>query len=295
MTPGSALSRRTLLGAVALAGIGVPARAAAPSPARVVALDWPCAQNLLALGLAPMAVPELELYATLVVEPRVSSATRELGLRSEPNLELVFQLAPDLVLMGDELASLRERLETVAPVEMFSPDGFDGADPVLKGDSALRALAERLGLENAYRAFRQRFEREMDEARQRLRGYDGRPLFIATVIDGRRMLVFGQNSLFQSVLNRLGIVNAWTGETTPYGHTTVTADRLARQTDARLLCVGDSSAVALAKLLASPVVSSLPFARMGRVARIPDVLFYGGLPSASRFARLASTALAADG
>lgn len=289
----AALSRRALLGALAFAGLGAPARAA--SPERIVALDWPSAQNLLALGVDPMALPERALYAELVVEPALSPTTLDLGLRSEPNLELVLQLAPDLVLMGDELMSLRERIEAAAPVEMFSADGFDGSDPVGKGDAALQGLARRLGREEAYRAFRQGFDRELDEARQRLRSYDGRRVFIATVIDGRRLLLFGKNSLFQSVFDRFGIVNAWTGFTSAYGHTTVTADRLAQQKDARLLCVGDSSTLALAKLLASPVVASLPFIQSGRVARVPDVLFYGGLPSASRFARLASMALAAEG
>ena len=95
------------------------------------------------------------------------------------------------------------------------------------------------------------------------------------------------------MFDRLGVANAWDGPTTPYGHITVTIDRLAKQTEARLLCVGDSSTVPLDTLLASSVMRSLPFAREGRVARIPDVLFYGGLPSAVRFVRLASTALAA--
>ncbi|WP_439615354.1 ABC transporter substrate-binding protein [Shinella sp.] len=293
MAPGSALSRRALLGALAFVGLGAPARAAGPE--RMVALDWPSAQNLLGLGVTPLALPERALYAALVVEPALSPATLDLGLRSEPNLELVLQLAPDLVLMGDDLTSLRERIEAASPVVMFSADGFDGTDPVVKGDAALQGLAQRLGRVDAYRLFRQGFDRELDEARKRLRHYDGRPVFVATVIDGRRLLLFGKNSLFQSVLDRFGIVNAWTGLTSAYGHTTVTADRLAQQKDARLLCVGDSSTLALEKLLASPVVASLPFIRSGRVARIPDVLFYGGLPSASRFARLASMALAAEG
>ncbi|WP_439622580.1 ABC transporter substrate-binding protein [Shinella sp.] len=293
MAPGSALTRRVVLGALAFAGLSAPARAALPE--RIVALDWPSAQNLLALGVTPLALPERALYAALVVEPALSPATLDLGLRSEPNLELVLQLASDLVLMCDDLTSLRERIEAAAPVAMFSADGFDGTDPVVKGAAALQGLAQRLGRVDAYRLFRQGFDRELDEARKRLRQYDGRPVFVATVIDGRRLLLFGRNSLFQSVLDRFGIVNAWTGFTSAYGHTTVTADRLAQQKDARLLCVGDSSTLALEKLLASPVVASLPFIRSGRVARIPDVLFYGGLPSASRFARLASMALAAEG
>jgi iron complex transport system substrate-binding protein len=276
---------------MAAAGMSVQAHAAS-SAARVVALDWPSAQNLLALGVTPMAIPELERYAMLVVEPSVPLSTLDLGLRSEPNLELVLELIPDLILMGDELAGVAERLEVIAPVFPFSPDAFDGGDTLLKGAAALLALAQRIGRERAYGLFRQRFDAQMVQAKARLHIYDGRPVFVVTIIDGRRVLLFGKNSLFQSVLDRLGVANAWDGPTTAYGHVTVTVDRLAEQKDARLLCVGDTSTVSLDKLLASPVIASLPFAREGRVARIPDVLFYGGLPSASRFLRLASAALA---
>lgn len=287
------LSRRALLGAMAAAGMSVQAHAAA-APSRVVALDWPGAQNLLALGLAPMAMPERDRYAMLVVEPSAPSSTLDLGLRSEPNLELVLELNPDLILMGDELAGLAGRLKVIAPTLPFSPDAFDGGDPLLKGDAALLTLAQRIGRERAYHLFRQGFDAQMERAKARLYGYDGRPVFVVTIIDGRRVLLFGKNSLFQSVLDRLGIANAWDGPTTAYGHITVTVDRLAERKEARLLCVGDTSTVSLDKLLASPVVASLPFAREKRVVRIPDVLFYGGLPSASRFLRLASAALVGD-
>jgi len=73
---------------------------------------------------------------------------------------------------------------------------------------------------------------------------------------------------------------------------TLTVDRLSQRPEARLLCIGDSSRASIATLLASPVVASLPFVGAGRIALIPDVLFYGGLPSAIRFVELASAALA---
>ncbi len=288
-------SRRALLGAVCATALAGPMRAATFGMPQVVACDWSGGQNLLALDIVPLALPEVERYRLLVVEPALPASMRDLGLRSEPNLELVMDLAPDLILLGNDHEAVRDRIARIASVEIFSPDGFDGSDPIRAGAAALSLLARRLKLEARYEAFMRSFEADMAAAGQRLRGYDGRPVFIATVIDGRRLLLFGENSMYQNVLDRFGISNAWNGFTTAYGHVTVTADRLLEQPEARLLCVGDSSATALETLLGSPVIASLPFVREGRVARIADVLFYGGLPAARRFARLSSTALSEGG
>lgn len=288
---GLMLTRRALLGAAALA-VSPLRPAAAGGPPAIAALDWVSGQNLLALGIPPVAMPELERYARLVVEPAAPPAVRELGLRSEPNLELVDRLKPELVLLAPELEPIRERVERVAPALAFDPNGFGRIDLLSHAEQALRALATRLGRLAAFETFARELELELAEAGQRLRGYDGRPLYLATIIDGRRMLVFGQGSLFQAVLDRFGIENAWAGPTTRFGHVTLTVDRLSQRPEARLLCIGDSSRSSIATLLASPVVASLPFIRAGRIAQIPDVLFYGGLPPARRFARLASLALA---
>ncbi|MGY5775264.1 ABC transporter substrate-binding protein [Rhizobium sp. LEGMi135b] len=261
-------------------------------------MDWTSGQNLLALGVTPAAIPEVERYDSLVVEPALPSSVVELGLRSEPNLELVDRLAPSLIVQSADSGLIDQRLEAVAPVHLFDPGVSALSNRPLNhlegGRKALAELAARLGDPSRFDMFQEGFEAQMLQARRRLAAYDGRPLLLATVIDGRRLLVFGRNSLFQDVLDLLGIANAWEGYTSRYGHTTVTADRLALHREARLLCIGDTSRDKLDTLLVAPVMGSLPFVRERRIARIPDVLFYGGLPPARRFARLASMALATD-
>ncbi|SEG79129.1 ABC transporter substrate-binding protein [Bosea lathyri] len=284
------LSRRALLAGLAFAAAPAFAGADVPGP-RVAVLDWVSGQNLLALGIAPVAMPELERYARLVVEPAVPTQMHELGLRSEPNLELVDRLKPDLVLLAPELEPLRERVARIAPVESFDPNGFGRVDLLDHARRASKALAVRLDADQAFEALARSVDDTLSMAAERLHAYDGRPLYVATIIDGRRLLVFGRNSLFQTVLDRFGIENAWIGATSRFGHVTLTADRLAQRPEARLLCVGDSSRASIGALLASPVVTSLSFVRERRIALIPDVLFYGGLPPARRFARLVSHAL----
>ncbi|MGV6873089.1 ABC transporter substrate-binding protein [Pseudochelatococcus sp. B33] len=287
------VSRRALLGGAALAAL--PRLAGASGRPAVVTFDWVSGQNLLALGVTPLAMPELERYARLVVEPAAPAQVHELGLRAEPNLELADRLKPDFILIEPEFELLRERVSRIAPVLSFDPNGFGEADKLGHARERLQQLADVLGVRGAFATFVSSVDDGLRAAAERLRAYDGRPLYIATIIDGRRLLVFGRNSLFQAVLDRFGIENAWEGSTSRFGHATVSADRLAQRPEARLLCVGDSSRAAVQSLLASPVVASLPFVREGRIALVPDVLFYGGLPPALRFARLAAQALAPGG
>lgn len=287
----NSLSRRTLLcgtGSFFLAGRS----SSAACSGGIVAMDWVSGQNLLALGMQPAALPELERYRSLVVEPLLSPSVAELGLRSEPNLELIDRLRPCLIMYSDDFAMATGRLAAIAPTHRFDAGVVAGENHLTSGRSALVALAARIGDPGRFDAFQESFDAEMQQARARLAAYDGHPLLLATVIDGRRLLVFGKNSLFQNVLDQLGIKNAWDGYTSEYGHTTVTADQLSRHPQARLLCIGDTSSEKLDMLLAAPVIKSLPFIRENRLVRIEDVLFYGGLPPAKRFARLVSTALA---
>jgi len=268
-------------------------RAQAANRPRIAALDWVGAQNLLALGLTPLAMPETELYRRLAVEPAAPLVMRELGLRSEPNLELLDRLKPDLMVMSLEMEPFRERLQPIAPILSFETQDFTGADQLAKGRERLERLASDLGLDRAFDAFIQSFDDGISQARSRLLAYDGKPLFVASILDGRRMLVYGKNSLFQGVLDLLGIRNAWDGSTSSYGYAAVSVDRLSDRPDARLLAIGNGRPGVIQTMLAAPVIASLPFVRDGSVAVIESVLAYGGLPPARRFARLASSVLAA--
>lgn len=261
----------------------------------IVAMDWVSGQNLLALGIAPLAMPEIERYSQLVVEPAPASDMHELGLRSEPNLELIYRLKPEMVVMNGDLAPMRERLAAIAPICFFDPDHFGESGRLAHARLALSALAGQLGVSSAFDRFVQSVDAELAAGKQLMARYDRRPLYVATVIDGRRLLIFGRNSLFQDALDHFGIENAWTGSVSRYGHTTVSAERLTDRPEARLLCVGDTSNDTLKSLLEAPVIASLPFVKQNRIVRIPDVLFYGGLPPVRRFARLVSAALSAGG
>ncbi len=70
------------------------AQAADVDPQRVVALEWLPAELLLALGVTPYGVADIPNYRLWVNEPALPDSVIDVGLRTEPNLELLTQMKP---------------------------------------------------------------------------------------------------------------------------------------------------------------------------------------------------------
>lgn len=288
------LSRRALLragagiGGTALAG-GWPlalAQTSGPqSGPRVAALGWACAQTILALGIAPLVVPEIDRYRNLVVEPAVPPSVQEIGLRSEPNLELLQSFAPDIIIIDPSITAAIPRLKLIAPVEVFTIFK-PGGRPLDTARRSTMELAQRLGAQAACEAYLARFDAAMAGYREQLRGRHSKPLYLVSEIARNRALVFGPNSLYQEVLGQFGLNNAWTGPSGPWGYTSVGLEVLAAVPDARLVLMSSRVADIEAMLKSSPVLRTLPFLRSGRLTVLGNQFFYGGVPAAERFARL---------
>lgn len=289
------VGRRRFLRAAAALPFGLMAggaRVAARTMAGgVCALDWTGAQALLSLGIIPRGLPEIARYRRSVIEPAVPDGVPDIGARAEPNLELLDRLAPARLITDGTLSAVRGRLERIAPLTLYQPFDTRPEEEGRRGQcdfaiASLRGLAADLGVPDAAERAVVRLDRAMEEARARLSGREPRPLYVLSVLDGRRVLIHGRNSLYQDLLDRLGIENGWTGPSGPYGHATVTMDRLSARPDAELVNIGSEGKRALAALAALPLFAGLPFLRAGRVTILPPILFYGGVPTAQRFVRL---------
>jgi ferric hydroxamate transport system substrate-binding protein len=66
---------------------------------RVVALEWTYVEDLLALGIQPVGVADIEGYNSWVKVPvALDPSVEDVGLRGEPNLEKIAALKPDLII-----------------------------------------------------------------------------------------------------------------------------------------------------------------------------------------------------
>lgn len=280
--------RQALLASATL----LPWLGSAAAPPRIAALDWALTETLLALGHPPVATVAALDWNRYVVEPPLPASVADLGLQPDINFERLAALAPDLVLTSPFTQQLEPALARIAPVErlsIFEP----GPVPLARPRAVLLQLGERLGRAAQAQAWLQAAENRLDGWHARLAMRLQRPLLLANFIDGRHVRVYGGAGLFQNVLDRLGLANAWTGPTNSWGYATVGIERLATRADLQMFVFDPVPPDVQATLQRSPLWTRLPFVQAGRVAVLPSVLMFGALPSALRFGRLVTEHLGA--
>lgn len=289
------ITRRRLAGAAVLGAGALTLRPAlAASVRHVAALDYGLAETMLALGTAPVAMPDVPGWATWVVEPSLPSCVVNLGADQEVNLELLASLMPDLILTTPFLDDLNPILARIAPCErlILYEDGAPG--PFARAEAALRRVAALLGRIEWGEVYLGATVDQFAADRIRLAALPPAPLLLVDFTDARHVRAYASNSLWQDALDRLGLVNAWRRPTTSWGFSTIGIEALAEVPEHTLLAtVAPVPPDVLAVLDESALWRALPFVRQNRILRLPSAFSFGGIPSARRFARLLTDRLLA--
>ena len=286
------ISRRRLLTAMALSPLlwqMQKAQAAPVSAERIVALEWLPVELMLALGVTPYGVADIPNYRMWVNEPVLPESVIDVGLRTEPNLELLTQMKPSMLVWSAGYGPSPEILARIAPGRSFAFS--DGKLPLAQARRSLLEMAEMLDKQAVAQRHLAEFDAYIDSLKPHFKQRGERPLLMVSLLDPRHMLVFGPNCLFQEILDRLGVKNAWQGETNFWGSTAVGIDRLAAYKDVDVLCFDHGNAAQMRQLEATPLWQAMPFVRANRLQIVPAVWFYGATLSAMNFARILDTSL----
>lgn len=279
------LSRRQLLAALALSPLLLKmgnVHAASIDPQRIVALEWLPVELMLALGITPYAMADTTNYKAWVGESKLPDGIIEVGLRTEPNLELLTQLKPSLILYSAGYGPSPEKLARIAPGLGFSFNDGSGK-PLTVARQSLTELGEKLGMQQEARDHLLKFDQFMEQMKPRFASRGDKPVLLMTLLDSRHALVIGKNSLFQQVMELLGVKNAWAGETNFWGSAVVGLERLAEVKDADVICFDHNNDAEMARVTATPLWNSMPFVRQNRFQRVPPVWLYGATLSAMNF------------
>lgn len=279
------LSRRQLLTALALSPLLLKmgnAHSAAIDPQRIVALEWLPVELMLALGVKPYAMADIKNYQAWVGEPKLPDGIIEVGLRTEPNLELLTQLKPSLILYSAGYGPSPEKMSRIAPGLGFSFNDGSGK-PLTVARQSLTELGEKLGMQQEARDHLLKFDQFIEQMKPRFASRGDKPVLLMTLLDSRHALVIGKNSLFQQVMDLLGVKNAWQGETNFWGSAVVGLERLAEVKDADVICFDHNNDAEMARVTATPLWNSMPFVRQNRFQRVPPVWLYGATLSAMNF------------
>ncbi|MFD2190801.1 iron-siderophore ABC transporter substrate-binding protein [Pistricoccus aurantiacus] len=251
---------------------------------RIATLDWALAETLLGIGVTPLAMASPSIYNVWVGEPRAPQGVQDIGLRNQPNLEQLAALEPDAILMSPRFSSLEPQLSRVAPVHQLGL--YNTEQDVWP---ALLTLTRRLGeISNSSRSA----ETLIDNTRalfatwrKRLAPYRDTPLLIVQFSDDRHLRVFGDHGLFQVALDRLGLTNAWQGDTNAYGFAVIDLEELAT-IEAHIVIVEPLPAGVETALAHSGLWQRLIARNPHGVDTLPETWSFGALPSLQRFTRL---------
>ncbi|MCF3643180.1 ABC transporter substrate-binding protein [Rhizobium sp. TRM95111] len=266
--------------------------AAVAATRRIVCLEWTSAEMLVSLGLPPIAVADLKGYRDWVAAPELPAGTVDLGARGEPNLEVIGALKPDLIAGAYGYGYDESVFSRFAP--LFSVAFYDGtAKPLAQAEAETLRLARLLGRAAAGTALVAATRATLAEAAARVAAAPVPPVAVVSLFDDRHVRIYGRGGLFQDVMDRIGLVNAWTGETSGWGFSTVGIDALVGVGDARLVSLDPIPPHIRIRIEQSSLWANLPCVRTGNVVTIPPVWPFGGLSAAARFARFAVDAVIA--
>jgi ferric hydroxamate transport system substrate-binding protein len=275
------------------------AMAVPPIPRRIVVMDWPLTETLLALGVVPVGVSAPEWYRREVVEPLLPSSVVDVGLLYAPNYEVLEELAPDLMIITPGHAPDRPLLERLAPTLTLGRYESDSRPfPVLRTETLQMARA--IGRANEGDRLLESTDRVLDGVRARLAQRAAllhRPVMVAELVDDRHVRVYGAGSLFDAMLSKIGVVNAanqagqqaWS--TDQGDNAVVPMQRLFELPQAALLLTGDFRSSQRTALEKDAMWQALPSLKGQRVAVLPVIASNGGLVSMQRFVLAVEKAL----
>lgn len=257
---------------------------AADRPSRIIALSWETAEYLLALGITPLAIADRDDYRQWVVQPALPATVRDVGSRLEPNLELIHQLQPDLILTNSSLDAAVPLLQAIAPTLRLQP--FSAShDNVAQAEKLQEQLARRLGRLAQHRQFMQQEARRYAALRQRLLKHFGPHLPAVCVVrmaTATSYWAYGDNSTPQAVMQRLGLKNACPQPGSVWGAHLRQLPQLASVGAQPVLHIPPFDQYA--QLQRSPLWQSFAFVQQQRFIGLPPVWTHGGLASMGRLA-----------
>ncbi|KXO07554.1 Ferric hydroxamate ABC transporter, periplasmic substrate binding protein FhuD [Moritella sp. JT01] len=258
---------------------------------RIVAIDWTHVETLLALGVTPLGIAQKQDYNAWVKEPKIPNGVLDLGLRTQPNLELLAELAPTQILISPMFSVLTPQLQKITKVTEIGLYKKGNVNWQAM-ESMTRELAMNIGVEKEAERFILQKRDEILALKQQVPS-DFPPVLMVQFMDANHLRVFGDNSLYKTAVNELGIESAWQGTTNQWGFSLVGINELVG-IDAQIVVIEPLPIGTEAALEHNQLWQFMSQQSNYPVLRMPAVWSFGALPSATRFARLFVRALSSN-
>ncbi|WP_154171598.1 iron-siderophore ABC transporter substrate-binding protein [Vibrio metoecus] len=253
-------------------------------PKKVVALDWALAETVLSLGVALQGVADAKGYQEWVVEPALNPTVTNVGSRREPNIELLSELKPDVILMSQQMAAAYESLNKIAPVVVFTLYG-EQKQPLKTAESITRSLGQLFGKEQQAEQVITETQAKLTTNGEKIRAKSPttKSLLFVRFINDKTLRIHGQGSLASATISAMGLKNSWQDQTNIWGFTTTGLEKLAEHQQSNVMLFGPLKPQDRQVLQTSPLWQVMAFTRENAVYELPPIWTFGGLIAAQRF------------
>lgn len=242
------------------------------SPQRVVVLDYAPLDSALALGIQP--VGRMEVIASPVY-PQSINAIPLVGSGSQPNLETILQLNPDLILSNDvSTGRLYEQLSQIAPTILSQDNGRTG-----EWQANFRLYAEALGQTDRAEQLLAEYQRRVESLQASLTPAPGTVKVSVIAHWSGGVVAYSVDSFSGSVLQDLGFArNPSQGEGKRYGIKLSREDLTQIDGDIVFLLYNPTmeASVARAEFVSDPLWSRLQAVKQGIVCEVDSATWTGG-------------------
>ncbi|WP_434528573.1 iron-siderophore ABC transporter substrate-binding protein [Vibrio sp. K4] len=248
-------------------------------PVRVAALNWDIAEQVIELGVTPVAVPDIAGYSDWVVQPAIPEGVTDIGTRTEPNFSALKKLNPDVILIASPQKDLQERLSEIAPVlyyQTYSEQHSNAAAAIENFKKIAQLLGKEEQANNKLAAMDTRIAVLKAELAKAYPG-DKPKVTSFRFASTTSVYIYGDNSIPQYALEQLGFENAMDLPASQWG--------ISQKRMTELKKVKNGIALYFEpfpyqdKLNQSPIWKSMPFVRNGQFSSVDASWSYGGAMS----------------
>lgn len=173
---------------------------AMPAPQRIVVLEYSFLDALAAIGISPVGVADDQNPNRIISQVRaLVEPWTSVGMRSQPNLEVIAELKPDLIIADVYRHKIsQQELSQIAPTLLLKSRG----ETYQEGLDAAVTIAKAVGMEPQMRARLQQHRKLMESYQGRFKNQGS--VQFANVND-RGMWLHGPLSYTGSLLSYLGL------------------------------------------------------------------------------------------
>lgn len=258
---------------------------------RVVSLSWEPTEHLLRLGITPIAVADAASYREWVVRPALPDRVPDVGTRVEPNMDMIAQLRPDLILITPLLEDIRPRLERIAPVVVYG-DFTQSEDNLQLQRRNFLDLARRLGRQKQAQQQLAAMDGQLSSLRQQLLAhYKGQlpKISVLRFLSPTSVLIAGPNSMPDHAMQLLGLQRAYPVPVSRWGMTQKSVTSLGDIKEGTVLYLEPFPQ--RDRLFRTELWQQMPFVQRHRIATMGSVWTHGGLFCVEYLAEAISKAL----